>query len=165
MLPHVNRMLLGFYEQNYNGRRIVGHGGDTQWFHSKLHLYIDDNVGLYVSINSAGKEGAIGRHPRSAVRAVHRTLLPGAVADGRSLRRRPSSTRSMMAGLYDKSRASGVEFLQPPELARTHPGRRQRGRHDRRSAATDLAGTPIKWREVEPFVWREWMVRTCSPRK
>ena len=36
VLPRVQRMLLGFYEQNYNGRRVIGHGGDTNWFHSDL---------------------------------------------------------------------------------------------------------------------------------
>ena len=60
MLPRVNRMLLGFYETNYNGHRVIGHGGDTQWFHSYLHLFIDDGVGLFMSFNSAGKEGAAG---------------------------------------------------------------------------------------------------------
>ena len=58
--PRVHRMLLGFYEQNYNGRRIIGHGGDTNWFHSNLHLFLDDGVGLYVSLNSGGKAGASG---------------------------------------------------------------------------------------------------------
>ncbi len=52
----MNAMCLGFYEESRNGQRIIGHGGDTQWFHSDLHLLLDSNVGFFVSYNSAGKD-------------------------------------------------------------------------------------------------------------
>jgi CubicO group peptidase (beta-lactamase class C family) len=45
----------GFYEESRNGRHIIGHGGDTGWFHSDMHLMLDDHVGFFVSVNSAGK--------------------------------------------------------------------------------------------------------------
>ncbi len=51
-LPH---MALGFYEETRNGHRIIGHGGDTQWFHSDLHLIQDQNLGFFVSYNSSGR--------------------------------------------------------------------------------------------------------------
>ena len=53
LLPH---MCLGFYEESRNGHRIIGHGGDTQWFHSDLHLMPDENLGFFVSYNSAGRD-------------------------------------------------------------------------------------------------------------
>ena len=52
----MDAMALGFYEESRNGQRIIGHGGDTQWFHSDLHLLLDANVGFFVSYNSAGKD-------------------------------------------------------------------------------------------------------------
>jgi CubicO group peptidase (beta-lactamase class C family) len=55
MDPAVNGMALGFYEENRNGRHIVGHGGDTNYFHSDLHLVLDEGVGFFVSYNSSGK--------------------------------------------------------------------------------------------------------------
>ena len=61
--PALNGMCLGFYEESRNGRRIIGHGGDTVYFHSDLHLMLEDGVGFFVSYNSAGK-GEIS--PRSA---------------------------------------------------------------------------------------------------
>ena len=61
MLPPLNRMMLGFYEQNYNGHRVISHGGDTVWMHSYLHLFPDDHVGLFMSFNSQGREGAVGQ--------------------------------------------------------------------------------------------------------
>ncbi len=51
-LPH---MCLGFYEETRNGHRIIGHAGDLQYFHSDLHLMQDQNLGFFVSYNSAGR--------------------------------------------------------------------------------------------------------------
>jgi CubicO group peptidase (beta-lactamase class C family) len=59
--PEIPGMALGFYEENRNGVRIIGHGGDTQWFHSDLHLIPSAGVGLFVSYNSAGKGEASPR--------------------------------------------------------------------------------------------------------
>ena len=42
----------GFNEGRINGERVLAHRGDTQWFHSDLHLLIDRDVGLFVSYNS-----------------------------------------------------------------------------------------------------------------
>jgi CubicO group peptidase (beta-lactamase class C family) len=53
--PALNKMALGFYEESLNGRRIIGHGGDTIYFHSELALDLDSATGLFVSYNSAGK--------------------------------------------------------------------------------------------------------------
>ena len=55
MDPAVNGMALGFYEENRNGRHIVGHGGDTNYFHSDMHLVLDEGLGFFVSYNSSGK--------------------------------------------------------------------------------------------------------------
>ena len=54
-------MAYGFYEESRNGHRIIGHGGDSQWFHSDMHLMLDDHVGFFISYNSAGKPGFSGR--------------------------------------------------------------------------------------------------------
>ena len=48
-------MALGFYEETRNGHRIIGHAGDTQYFHSDLHLIPDAGLGFFISYNSAGK--------------------------------------------------------------------------------------------------------------
>ncbi len=54
--PAMHAMALGFYEESRNGHRIIGHGGDTAWFHSNLSLILDANTGLFISQNSVGKE-------------------------------------------------------------------------------------------------------------
>ncbi len=56
--PGMNAMALGFYEETRNGHRIIGHGGDTVYFHSDLHLIPDAGIGFFVSYNSSGKGGS-----------------------------------------------------------------------------------------------------------
>lgn len=52
--PRVPGMCLGFYEQNYNGLRLISHDGDTTEFHSRLTLIPEKQAGFFVSYNSAG---------------------------------------------------------------------------------------------------------------
>src|SRR3546814_18533008 len=35
MIQPLNRMALGFYEQDINGHDVIAHGGDTQWLDRK----------------------------------------------------------------------------------------------------------------------------------
>jgi hypothetical protein len=44
---------LGFYEQSSHGVQLIGHGGDTQWFHTNLTIAPEHNWGIFVSYNSA----------------------------------------------------------------------------------------------------------------
>jgi CubicO group peptidase (beta-lactamase class C family) len=53
--PALNGHALGFYETYINGRRIIGHGGDTQYFHSVLSLMPETGIGLFASVNTGGK--------------------------------------------------------------------------------------------------------------
>ena len=47
-------MALGFYERNVNGNRLVGHGGDTMWFHSYLGIDQANELTFFVSFASSG---------------------------------------------------------------------------------------------------------------
>jgi CubicO group peptidase (beta-lactamase class C family) len=52
-------MAHGFIEMNYNGYRMITHGGDTFLFHSGLYLIPELNTGLFVSYN--GRDAAVAR--------------------------------------------------------------------------------------------------------
>ena len=67
--PGMNGYDFGFYRENRNGLRIVGHGGDTEAFHSDLHLLLDKDIGIYMSFNSAGKA------PNGTAEAVRTSLF------------------------------------------------------------------------------------------
>lgn len=50
--PAVNPMRHGLMDLSRNGIEIVGHGGDTFWFHSMLMLMPEQQLGLFMSFNS-----------------------------------------------------------------------------------------------------------------
>lgn len=50
--PRIPGFAHGFYEQTAAGPRAVGHGGDTQWFHSDMVLLPNERVGFFVSFNT-----------------------------------------------------------------------------------------------------------------
>ncbi|HEY6549423.1 MAG TPA: serine hydrolase domain-containing protein, partial [Vicinamibacteria bacterium] len=71
--PAVGGSGLGFYETYMNGRRIIGHGGDTNYFHSELGLLQAERVGFFVSVNSGGLAALV---PRDFARAFMNHYFP-----------------------------------------------------------------------------------------
>ena len=59
--PRIPGFALGFYEKSSHGLRIIGHGGDTRWFHTDLALIPEEKLGVFVSYNtSTGGELSFG---------------------------------------------------------------------------------------------------------
>jgi CubicO group peptidase (beta-lactamase class C family) len=56
--PKTTAMCYGFMELERHGQRLVGHGGDTMWFHSLMVLIPERQVGLFVSYNTDSSGGA-----------------------------------------------------------------------------------------------------------
>ena len=52
--PGVSSICLGIYETPLHGLRMIGHAGDTVFFHSNLFLIPKEQVGLFVTCNSPG---------------------------------------------------------------------------------------------------------------
>lgn len=50
--PSVNPMRYGFIDMSRSGVTVIGHGGDTFWFHSMMALFPASNLGLFVSFNT-----------------------------------------------------------------------------------------------------------------
>jgi len=153
MAPGLNGFALGFYQENRNGLRIVGHAGDTEAFHSDLHLLLDQHVGLYMSFNSAGKDGEADKVRVAVFQAFLDRYFPYAppeeptVGDAKpdaarvagwyqGSRRIDSALRLLYAGIQTEVKARPDDTI---EIA----------------ALTDLNGTPKRWREVGPLTYRE----------
>jgi CubicO group peptidase (beta-lactamase class C family) len=66
-LAEAPRMGLGFFDESRGGHRIVGHGGDTQYFHSHMQVYPEDGAGIFISLNSSGYEAIDSVEVREAV--------------------------------------------------------------------------------------------------
>ncbi|MGH7444493.1 MAG: serine hydrolase domain-containing protein, partial [Longimicrobiales bacterium] len=58
--PRLPGWALGFYEKSSHGMRIIGHGGDTRWFHSDLVLIPDEQLGVFISYNTDKGGGLSG---------------------------------------------------------------------------------------------------------
>lgn len=52
--PRLPGMAYGFYEQQIDQQRLIGHSGDTTLFYSLLMLLPKSHVGLFVAFNSHG---------------------------------------------------------------------------------------------------------------
>ncbi|MFT7771783.1 serine hydrolase [Roseateles sp.] len=152
-LPGLSGIGLGFYEQNINGHRVLAHGGDTVLFHSDLLLFVDEGIGLYVSVNAAG-------HERQG--AWLRDKLFEAFADRYLPDQRPATKPEVdeatarlhaqqMAGAYRNTRRedstwlSVLQLLSPLKVQALEDGR----------LSIDLAGARSTYREVRPYLWEE----------
>ncbi|MFP3454523.1 hypothetical protein R0K30_23265, partial [Bacillus sp. SIMBA_154] len=51
-------MAHGFYISDYNGHRVIGHGGDTMQFHTDLAIDKDQNIGIFGSYMSTVSNAA-----------------------------------------------------------------------------------------------------------
>ena len=54
--PDLPGMCFGLYEMNMNDQHIIGHGGDTVFFHSTMALFPEYNMGVFISYNN--REGS-----------------------------------------------------------------------------------------------------------
>jgi len=152
--PDLNGNLLGFYQQNVNGHRVIAHGGDTNFFHSDLDLFVDDNVGLFISVNGRGKDG-MGEFLRDNLFSAFADRYFPATAPP------PPSTvdaatakahAAMIAGTYITTRRSDSTFvalvqLIQPTVVEANP--------DGTISAAPL-GEKQTFVEVAPFFWRQF---------
>ncbi len=153
MIPPLNRMVLGFYEQNYNGHRVISHGGDTEYFHSDLSLFLDDRVGLFISVNSAGREGAAHVIRQGLFEQFADRYFPGPA----DLRRVDANTAAadarVLAGYYDNSRRVETSFLSIASLLQPIRVDADKQGTVSLSLLHGLNGAERHYQEVQPFVW------------
>jgi CubicO group peptidase (beta-lactamase class C family) len=143
-------MALGFYEENRNGLRIIGHGGDTLAFHSDSHIIHEKNVGFFISQNSAGK-GEFSL--RSVVWEQFLDRYFPARVDS-AVKPQGGKNAKAVAGHYLISRRSESLFRLPYQLLQSKVAA-----EDDETIVIgdfkDLNGNPKKWKEIRPFVFKE----------
>jgi CubicO group peptidase (beta-lactamase class C family) len=147
----LNAMCLGFYEETMNGHRIFGHGGDTVYFHSDLHLMPDANLGFFVSYNSPGK-GTVSNRSALWQYFLNRyfpypTPTPPAIASA-------ASDAKELTGGYMVSRRIDGNFMS----ASSFPGETKlTAKSDGTITVDELKGFDgqlIKFREIAPKVYQ-----------
>lgn len=152
----LNRMMLGFYETSVNGHRAIAHGGDTQWFHSDLQLFLDDGVGIFVSVNSSGREGATGHIRGALVEGFANRYLPGPKPTGAGVAEADAKAHAQqIAGTYLGSRRAQSTFMSlvyllgPTKVSVNEDGTISV------PMFTTASGAARKWREIAPYVWQD----------
>jgi len=152
-VPGTNRMALGFYEQQINGRSAIGHGGDLNNFHSYLWLLPRENVGLFVSMNSAGAGvDNIGIRLALFEQFGDRYFPAANPAPGPEQRTAREHARALV-GSYASSRSSYRTFLDVTNfLNQVKIGLDRDGRP---LVPPMYGGTSRHWIEIAPFVWQD----------
>ena len=150
--PAAHAMAYGFYEETRNGHRIVGHAGDTTAFHSDLHLILDQNVGFFVSYNSAGR-GQIS--PRTIVwEAFLDRYFPYAPPAEPTLESAKQDAQTV-SGNYMTSRRLGVSLFKSLALiGETTVSPADDGTIEVSSLLAPN-GKPKRWREIAPLKFQE----------
>ena len=162
ILPPLNRMELGFFETNINGREVIAPPGRHEYFHTSLHLFLNENVGLYVSFNSRGKEGAARQPAHRAVRRFRRSLFPRPASRPDSVDAKTAAAHAaMLVGNWENSRGSQSNFL----AAIGFVGQTKVSVGPKGELVVPFKGLneqPRHWVEVAPFLWLDAIVTSVS---
>jgi hypothetical protein len=154
-IPTLNGLSLGF-EVNRDTRRIIGHGGDTQVFHSDLKLYLEDGVGLFMAFNSDGVDGASWDILTKLFEQFTERYSPVALPEEATAPTALEHARLLAtAGPYQSSRRAESSFLRVLALLDQESIEVNDDGTIVLPSQTGLNGQPKVWREVAPFVWRE----------
>ena len=155
LLEPLHSMGFGFYQHDINGRRVIVHDGDTRFFHSQLNLFVDDHVGIFVSFNSTGREGAVDILRPALFTEFADRYFPAEQVDGEVDRRIAAQHARTMVGHYEVSDRSASNFL-------AINGFRHQTVIEVNSEGNLVTpdfigfdGAPKQWREIAPFVWRQ----------
>lgn len=154
VFPALTTMAVGFYETTRNGHRSIAHNGGTQFFHSDLHLLVDDNVGLFISLNSAGNGDVtkkihdaffnrfMDRYFPDTSEKARDSTLPLAIARNHA---------GLMQGYWESSRRSGGSWIALTDLFSSIWFSSDAS--GRLSFPFPGRGT-VTWSEIAPFVWQ-----------
>ncbi len=153
--PPFPGMALGFYREDRNGHTVIAHGGDTELFHSDLHLFLKEGVGLFVSFNSLGKDGAVATVRTELYDEFANRYFPAPPAAALPTVATAKHDAVVVAGSYWASRRSATNFLMLASIA----GQMTITATPEGELITPQLKTPgggIKhWHEVGPYLWQE----------
>ncbi|MBV8308508.1 MAG: beta-lactamase family protein [Gammaproteobacteria bacterium] len=153
-LPGFSSMAHGFFHEIRNGRTVIGHGGDTVFFHTELDLLPAEGVGIFYNFNSRGRDGAVYGLRKALFDGFMDRYFPNASprSDAPALASAPADALKI-AGRYQESRRvehgfiSVFYLLQQTVLRATADGAI--------AAPKVLEPGDATFHEVAPGLWRE----------
>jgi CubicO group peptidase (beta-lactamase class C family) len=150
--PGFATMAHGFFRELHNGRTVLGHGGDTIFFHNEFEFLPAEGVGIEFNFNSRGRESAVylarealfddfmDRYSPDAA-PVDPPALPTAPADAQKIAGRYESSRRVEHGFLTL-----FYVLQQTVIAANPDGTI--------SVPGMLSPDPVTYREIGPQLWR-----------
>ena len=144
---------LGFYQENRNGLVIVGHGGDTNVFHSDLHLIPSQHVGVFMSFNSTGLPAGVESVREEIFRGFLNRYFPytGPQPPTAGTAKRDAAR---VAGWYVSSRRAERALRLVYVLGQAHISANPDGTIEV-TELLDPAGNPLRWREIGPLYYQQ----------
>jgi CubicO group peptidase (beta-lactamase class C family) len=152
--PDLHVIGLILIDYSMNGQRIVGHGGDTIYFHSDMMLMPEAHVGLFISYNSAGSRSGGGR--TEVIRAFLNRYFPEPVAASPQIDAKTAQADGRaVSGVYSGSRRAESTLLKVAAvLGQVSVNADQNGILTIEGVQSPRGGMK-RWREIGPLVYRE----------
>jgi hypothetical protein len=149
----LNSWTLGFWEESRNGRRVIGHGGNINSFHSYLNLLPQEGVGLFMIFNGSGTANHYALR-FALFRGFMDRYFPQPVASLQPAMTTAGAHGRELAGFYVGSRRSESGFMQLRNLFEQRRADVQPDGSLQFEALRNLGGSVIVWREVAPYRWQ-----------
>src|SRR6266567_2140109 len=152
--PMICGLGVTFMEYWMNAAPVIGHGGDTIYFHSDMVLVPDSHFGYFISYNSLGKSVGGGRG--EVQRAVVNRYFPSpgepevdvdpntAKSDGRAV-----------SGVYDGTQRGETTFLRMLALQGQFSVNSDKDGVLTVEGEKNQRGELKKWKEIAPLVYAE----------
>jgi CubicO group peptidase (beta-lactamase class C family) len=151
--PGFATMAHGFFRDLHNGRTVIGHGGDTIFFHNEFDLLPQEGVGIDFTFNSRGRESAVylarealfdgfmDRYFPPSAAPVDPPALPTASADAQVIAGRYESSRRIEHGFLSLFYVLQQSVISAnPDGTILVPG--------------EITPGPLTYREIGPQLWR-----------
>jgi CubicO group peptidase (beta-lactamase class C family) len=145
--PKTSAMCYGFWEQPRNSQRVLGHGGDTMWFHSLLQIIPERGVGLFFSYNTDTSAGQRETLFNAFMQRYFPVADPARIQAGDGFAERAKR----LTGEYGSTRYSHTTIT---KLSALFGGSKITANDDDTLTLTNALGSR-RFVEVEPLVFRE----------
>ena len=141
-------MGLGYFDLSRHGRRVVGHGGDIEGWHSQFELYPEEKTGIFISYNGDGNGSDSSNNLREDLaQGFADRYFPGDAVKASGSKDSAERARQV-AGSYVPSRTFWTTFLSAWMPAYSSVSIEHTG-------DGKLKVDKTQYVEVEPWVWRQ----------
>ena len=150
----INGLGMNFIEYVTQPARLIGHGGDTIYFHSDMLLVPSAHIGYFISYNSLGK--SIGGGRGEVWRAFVNRYFPAPTETKTDLD--PKTVQidgRAVSGTYDGTRRGETTFLKFLALLGQSTVRSDKDGVLTVEDMKNQRGELKKWREIAPLVYDE----------